>query len=217
MRLAVPSIVLFLAACFTEPPADRVWRCSADKPLCPSGQTCVTDWCVQDGTAMPDLSISDSGGGDMTLRPCADGFPIGTQGVWACRGKFSATTTKASTLCQNRYKVCADGNKLTDAECSAMTLSAFFFAEAPATGPTGTGAKCATGTGPGWGGMWFGCGSTPTGSGGPKSERTATPCRGFPIVSYCDNRNLFFCDLNDGRLDAQRNDEPRNGVLCCPP
>ena len=25
------------------------------------------------------------------------------------------------------------------------------------------------------------------------------------------------CDLNDGHLDKQKNDDARNGVLCCPP
>ena len=217
MRLAVLSLLCWLASCFQEQPADRVWRCSAAEPLCPDGQTCVNDWCVKDGTAMPDLSVMDAATGDMATRPCTDGFPLGTQGVWACKGKFSPTTTKASALCQNGFKLCADGYKLTDAECSSMSLTSFFFAEAPATGNTGLAAKCATATGPGWGSYWFGCGWTPTGTGGPKTERPATACRGLPLISYCDNRNLLFCDLTDGRLDVQKNDEPRNGVLCCPP
>ena len=75
---------------------------------------------------MPDLSVMDAATGDMATRPCTDGFPLGTQGVWACRGKFSPTTTKASALCQNGFKLCADGYKLTDAECSSMSLTSFF-------------------------------------------------------------------------------------------
>ncbi len=217
MRLAVLSALCFVSSCFTEPSADRMWRCSVDQPLCPEGQTCISDWCVKDGTAMPDMSVSDATVADMFKSPCSDGLPIGTQGVWGCRGKFGPATTKASALCLNGYKPCADASKITDAECSATSLTSFFFAEAPAMGNSAAGAKCAVGTGAGWGSLWFGCGWTPVGTGGAKSERTNFPCRSLPIVSYCDNRNLFFCDFNDGRLDAQKNDEPRNGVLCCPP
>ena len=215
MRLAVLSALCFVSSCFTEPSADRMWRCSVDQPLCPEGQTCISDWCVKDGTAMPDMSVSDATVADMFKSPCSDGLPIGTQGVWGCRGRFGPATTKASALCLNGYRLCADGNRVSDAECSSTSLTGFLFAEAPANGPSAAAAKCA-GTGPGWGSMWFGCGWTPVGS-GARSERSATACRSLPIVSYCDNRNLLFCDLNDGRLDAQKNDEPRNGVLCCPP
>jgi hypothetical protein len=109
MRLAVLSAFIGLSfACFTEPSADRVWRCSVEQPLCPDGQTCINDWCTKDGTALPDLIVVDSAVADMSTIPCLDGFPMGTQGVWACRGKFSATTTKASALCLSGYKLCAD-------------------------------------------------------------------------------------------------------------
>ena len=217
MRLAVLSALCFVSSCFTEPSADRMWRCSVDQPLCPEGQTCISDWCVKDGTAMPDMSVSDATVADMFKSPCSDGLPIGTQGVWGCRGKFGPATTKASALCLNGYKLCADGYKVTDAECTSATLIGSFSAEAPATGSNGLLAKCATTTGMGWGSYWFGCGWAVTGVSGPKGERTANPCRNLSLVAFCDNPNLLFCDLNDGRLDAQKNDEPRNGVLCCPP
>ncbi len=214
MRLAVLSAFIGLSfACFTEPSADRVWRCSVEQPGCPDGQTCINDWCTKDGTALPDLSISDAAMfGDMSTIPCADGKPLGTQGVWACRGKFSATTTKASALCLSGYKLCADANRLTDAECSATTLKGFFFGEAPAVGATSLVAKCA-GTGPGWGGLWFGCGAVQDKL---LTERAGVACRGFYQVTYCSNQ-VFFCDNTDGHLDKQRNDDSRNGVLCCPP
>ena len=38
MRLAILSVSCLLTACFTEPSADRVWKCSVDQPLCPEGQ-----------------------------------------------------------------------------------------------------------------------------------------------------------------------------------
>ncbi len=213
MRLAVLSAFLGLSiACFTEPSADRVWRCSVDQPLCPEGQTCINDWCTKDGTALPDLSVVDSTVADMSTLPCQDGFPIGTQGVWACRGKFSATTTKASALCLSGYKLCADAFKITDTECSSSSLKGFYFAEAPATGATGAAVKCA-GVGPSWGGYWFGCGSIQD---KPLTERAAMACRGFFPVSLCYS-SVFVCDFTDGHLDKQRNDDSRNGVLCCPP
>ena len=31
MRLAVLSLLCLFAACFQEPPADRMWRCTVDK------------------------------------------------------------------------------------------------------------------------------------------------------------------------------------------
>ena len=213
MRLAVLSAFLGLSiACFTEPSADRVWRCSVDQPLCPEGQTCINDWCSKDGTALPDLSVVNSTIADMSTLPCQDGFPIGTQGVWACRGKFSASSTKASALCLSGYKLCADANKLTDAECSATTLKGFFFAEAPGTGLGSSSAKCA-GTASNWGGMWFGCGNQQA---QPFTERAGNACRGFYPVSFCSTM-VFVCDFTDGHLDKQKNDDSRNGVLCCPP
>lgn len=212
MRLAVLSAFFGLSvACFTEPSADRMWRCSVEQPLCPEGQTCISDWCTKDGTALPDLAVVDSSVADMSTLPCQDGFPIGTQGVWACRGKFSATTTKASALCLSGYKLCADANKLTDAECSATTLKGFFFAEAPGTGPSSLAAKCA-GTGSNWGAMFFGCGKLQDST---FTERAGAACRGFYPVTFCSP--TFLCDYTDGHLDKQRNDDPRNGVLCCAP
>ena len=215
MRHAVLSLLCLLASCFQEQPADRVWRCSVAQPLCPDGQSCVNDWCVKDGTAMPDLAISDSGV-DMSKFPCSDGFPIGTQGVWACRGKFSPTSVKATALCLNGYKICADGAKLTDAECSSTSLTAFFLAEAPGSGATISATKCSTGTGAGWGSSWFGCGWTPSSS-GLKADRSNFPCRSLPMVLPCDPKNALTCNFSDGRLDAQTNDNAANGVLCCPP
>jgi hypothetical protein len=78
-------------------------------------------------------------------------------------------------------------------------------------GSSQLGAKCA-GTGASWGSMWFGCGSVLD---KPLTERAAMACRGFFPVTFCSN--VFFCDYTDGHLDKQRNDDPRNGVLCCPP
>ena len=111
MRLAVLSLLCLFVACFQEPPADRVWRCSADQPQCPDGQSCVDNWCVKDGTAMPDLAANEDGGTTDMASPCLNGFPIGSKGVWACRGAFNPTGTKASGLClQNGYKLCSDGS-----------------------------------------------------------------------------------------------------------
>ena len=214
MRLAVLSL-LWLSACFTEPPADRVWRCSVDQPLCPQGQMCQNDWCVKDGTATPDLALGLDGMLDMSmLKPCTDGFLLGTQGVWACRGKFSPTTAVAAALCQNGYKLCTDGTKITDAECSNASIKGFFFADVPAQGTTGSFAKCAQG-GSGSGTMWFGCGWY-QGTRLP-SERTQFPCKNLPLITYCDSLNNFTCNFTDLRLDAQKMDDARNGVLCCPP
>ena len=214
MRLAILSLLCLLTACFTEPSADRVWRCSVDQPLCPQGQTCVNDWCAKDGIATPDLASGSDGMLDMSMvKPCVDGFPLGTQGVWACRGKFSPTTTVASSICQNGYKLCADGYRFTDAECSNTALKGFFFGEAPgkSTGPNAV--NCAVGTGAGWGTVWFGCGSV---QGASLTERANLACRGFFPYTLCYN-SIFVCDLNDGHLDKQKNDDARNGVLCCPP
>lgn len=217
MRLAVLSlIVLSSVSCFQEPPADRMWRCTVDKPLCPDGQTCVNDWCVKEGTAQPDLSMIGDGGGTLdltTAKPCQDGFPLGTQGVWACRGKFSPTTLKASSLCQNGYKLCTGGQKVTDAECSSTALTSFFMADVPGSGATISAVKCSTGTGTGWGSAWFGCGWTATAGG---SNRSNFPCLGLPMVLPCDIKNSLTCNFNDGRLDSQTNDDTKNGVLCCP-
>ena len=215
MRLDIRSLLCLLTACFTEPPADRVWRCSVEQPLCPEGQTCVNDWCAKDGIATPDLASSSDGMQDMSMvKPCADGFPLGTQGVWACRGKFSPTTSVATALCQNGYKLCADGSRITDAECSNATIKGFFFADVPAQGSTGSVAKCAQG-GVGNGSMWFGCGWY-QGTRSP-SERTQLPCKNLPLITYCDPLNNFTCNFTDLRLDAQKMDDARNGVLCCPP
>ena len=220
MRLAVLFVlVLSSVSCFQEPPADRMWRCSADKPLCPEGQTCMNDWCVKEGTAQPDMSLMTDGGAipDMTTpKPCQDGFPLGTQGVWACRGAFS-TASPASSLCKNGYKVCSDGNKITDAECSNTSIKGFFFSTLPGQGTTGKFARCvSTPPGTGAGGVWFGCGWY-QGTFGQPTERTDFPCQNLPLVTYCAMQNLFFCNQGDLRLDAQRMDDPRSGVLCCPP
>jgi len=215
MRLAVLSLLCLLVSCFQEQPADRVWRCSVAEPLCPAGQTCVNDWCTKDGTAMPDLATADAGG-DMSKPPCADGFPIGTQGVWACRGTFSPATTPASSICKNGFKLCTDGLKITDSECSNSSVKGFYFADLPAQGTTGMFAKCvATPPGPGAGAYYFGCGSV-IGSTTP-SERTQFPCKGLPLVGYCDNQSLKCNSLTDLRLDAQSGLNAANGVLCCPP
>ena len=213
MRLAILSLLCLLAACFTEPPADRVWRCSVEQPLCPEGQTCVNDWCAKDGIATPDLASGSDGMLDMSmLKPCADGFPLGTQGVWACRGKFSPTTTVASSICQNGYKLCSDGYKLTDAECSNTALKGFFFANQAGEGAV---AKCAMG-GPSAGLEWFGCGWYQSSLSNP-TVRTPTPCKNLPHVILCDPGILFTCNNTDLRLDAQKMEDARNGVLCCPP
>ena len=220
MRFVVLS-VLALVSCFQEQPADRMWRCSIAEPLCPDKQTCVNDWCVADGTTMPDLAGADLGNADLgsavdlAKPPCADGFPIGTQGVWACRGKFSPATPMASSLCQNGYKLCTDGNKVTDAECSSTTVKGFFFADVPAQGTTGAIAKCAMG-GAGSGGMWFGCGSAIGASTPTERVQLGSGCKNMFLVSYCDGR-ILFCNPPDLRLDAQRLENAANGVLCCPP
>lgn len=215
MRLAVLSLLCLHVACFQEPPADRVWRCTVDKPQCPEGQSCVADWCVKDGTAQPDLAVTDGGGNsDMSKPPCTNGFPIGTKGVWACRGAFSPTGTKASSLCLNGYKLCIDGTKLSSAECLDSTLKGFFFADVPAEGSTGSLAKCAMG-GSGSGQMWFGCGDF-QGARTP-SETSAIGCKSFTRMSYCDPGIQFVCNSSDLRLDAQQMNTATNGVLCCPP
>jgi len=211
MRLAVLSLLCLFVACFQEPPADRVWRCTVDKPQCPEGQSCVNDWCVKDGTAMPDIAVA--GNGDMSVIPCSNGSPIGSQGVWACKGAFSPTGTKASALCTNGYKLCADGNKLTDAQCSSAALTGFYFADAPGEGISPQSAKCSVG-GTGAGTVWFGCG---TYQGAAITVRTQFPCRNLSLVTTCDTKSGFICNFADQRLDAQKSDNAANGVLCCPP
>ena len=212
MRLAVLSLLCLLTACFTEPSADRVWRCSVDQPLCPEGQTCVNDWCVKDGTATPDLAMSS----DMLPKaPCTDGFPIGTKGAWACRGKFSPTATKASGLCQNGFKLCTDGFLISDAECSSSSVKGFFFADLPAQGVNTSVAKCVDSIpGVGAGSMWYGCGAV-IGSSSP-TGRTQFPCKNLALATYCDNQTLI-CNMAVLGLDAQRGENAANGVLCCPP
>ena len=165
---------------------------------------------------MPDLATSDGGGGgDMSKTPCTDGFPIGTQGVWACRGTFSPATTPASALCKSGFKLCTDGLKITDAECSSSAVKGFFFADVPAQGATGTLAKCvSTPPASGAGAMWYGCGSVIGGV--TPAERASMACKGLPLVSYCDLKSLT-CNQNDLRLDAQSGLNASNGVLCCPP
>ena len=63
--------------------------------------------------------------------------------------------------------------------------------------------------------MWLvsGCGSV---QGASLTERANLACRGFFPYTLCYN-SIFVCDLNDGRLDKQKNEDARNGVLCCPP
>ena len=211
MRLAVLSLLCLFVACFQEPSADRVWRCSADQPQCPDGQSCVDNWCVKDGTAMPDLVSLDGFSSDMSVSPCTDGFPIGTKGAWACRGKFSSGTMVASALCKNGFKPCRDSSLITNVECSNASLGGFFFADALATGATTATVKCATSTGASWGGAIFGCGWTIQNF----YEVSNFGCRGFFPISLCNATNP--CNFNDGRLDAQSTTDPRNGVLCCPP
>ena len=215
MRLAVLSLLCLFAACFQEQPADRVWRCSADQPQCPEGQSCINNWCVKDGTAMPDLAMSDGGSTDLASPPCLNGFPLGSKGVWACRGAFSPTGSKASALCLNGFKLCVDGSKLTSSDCqNNSTLKGFFFADVPAEGTTGSLAKCAMG-GNGSGQMWFGCGDY-QGARTP-SETSVVGCTSFTRISYCDPGIQFICNSTDLRLDAVRMDNSANGVLCCPP
>ena len=218
MRLAVLSVLALssLSSCFSEPPADRVWRCTTDKPLCPQGQRCVNDWCVQEGTAQPDMSVTADGSGtsDMTTKPCSDGFPIGTQGVWACRGKFSPASP-ASTLCLNGYKPCANASKLTDAECSSTDIKGIFLSTQAAQGSGSAGARCVT-TPPASnaGSMWYGCGWEQSRK---LTERAGMACQGFPLVHFCEIRIGFPCNLGEVRLDLQTNENPQHGVLCCPP
>lgn len=214
MRLAVLSLLCLFGACFQEQPADRVWRCSADQPQCPEGQSCVNNWCVKDGTAMPDLAMSDAGMADMASPPCLNGFPLGTKGVWACRGAFSPTGTKASGLCRNGYKLCTDGSKVTSAECLASSISGFFFADVPGEGAMAALVKCAAG-GNGSGATWFGCGSYVDGR--SPSADSGVGCKNFTRISFCDTAGGFTCNYTDQRLDAQQLDKPANGVLCCPP
>ena len=208
MRLAVLSAFFGLSvACFTEPSADRMWRCSVEQPLCPEGQTCISDWCTKDGTATPDFATADAAEvSDMFRSPCTDGKPLGTQGVWACRGKFSPTTVKASGLCLSGYKLCTDGFKLTAAECSASTPG-FFYADAPAAGSGYATAQC--GSQSVFNSMFYGCGLV-TGS----TKTAGMPCRGLTTIGFC---GALICDLSDGRLDAQQSNDALSGVLCCPP
>lgn len=216
MRVVVLS-VLFLMSCFQEQPADRMWKCSAAEPLCPEKQTCVNDWCVMEGTTTPDLGNVDlMSVGDMAKPPCTDGFPIGTQGVWACRGKFSPTTVLASALCGNGYKLCTDGNKVTDAECSSTAVKGFFFADVPAQGGNGAVAKCATAGGAGAGGMWFGCGAAIGTSVPTERVQPGFGCKNLFLVSYCDGK-ILFCNPPSLSLDSHRQENAANGVLCCPP
>ena len=216
MRLAVLSLLCLLTACFTEPSADRVWRCSVDQPLCPEGQTCVNDWCVKDGTATPDLAMPDLAmSSDMLPKaPCTDGFPIGTKGAWACRGKFSPTATKAAGLCQNGFKLCTDGFLISDAECSSSSVKGFFFADLPAQGVNTSVAKCVDSIpGVGAGSMWYGCGAVIGSS--FATGRTQFPCKILALATYCDNQTLI-CNMAVLGLDAQRGENAANGVLCCP-
>ena len=65
--------------------------------------------------------------------------------------------------------------------------------------------------------MWFGCGWYQN-TFGPQTERPDYPCQNLPLITYCAMQALFFCpQTGDLRLDAQRMDNPVNGVLCCPP
>ena len=216
MRLAVLSLLCLFGACFQEQPADRVWRCSADQPQCPEGQSCINNWCVKDGTAMPDLSLPLDGAWDMIGAPCSDRIAIGSSGVLGCRGKFSPNTTKASALCPSGYRLCTDASKVTDAECSSSSIMGFFFADVSGnwTGPQPP--RCAIAGQAGAGNAFFGCGNI-LGAITP-STTTSTPCKGFSRLTYCNTTTPFYCEATEQlSLDNRRMDDARNGVLCCPP
>ena len=108
MRLAVLSLLCLFVACFQEPPADRMWRCTVDKPQCPEGQSCVNDWCVKDRDGDAGFRHPDGPTGDMI--PLSDGSPIGTKVPGHAR-VLSHLDTKASMICLNGYKLCVIESK----------------------------------------------------------------------------------------------------------
>ncbi len=200
------SAALLLIGCFSTDPGDRRFPCD-ESHGCPPGRICQNNICQLDTAAPLDASTVDQASGDMSVSPCSgNGYPLGSNGVWACLGTFSPAKP-ASSLCVNR-KICNDiRNLVTASEC---TSAPNVLVGVPGNG-SGINASCATASsGPNL--IYFGCGnrSKPT-----KSEPANGPCRGHTMVHFYNADGIIY-NNSSYSVDNQTNNDPNAGVLCCP-
>ena len=200
MRRAVA--VLFLAGCFSTDPGSRRFPCDENHG-CPPGQSCQNKLCQDEAAPLDAAWASDqSVASDLSPTRCAGtGYPVGTKGVWACLGTFSPAKP-ASSLCLNG-KLCSDITGLvTKKECESSP-NGLYGIGGKGSGPDD--AQCANQTSEL--SLWYGCGIR------VNSAAAINPCRGFTQVHSC---STLTCNKMDLSLNAQTNNDPNAGVLCCP-
>lgn len=202
-----------LGACFNPDLSQLTLLCTAERPECPSGQTCINDRCVPlaadlgetdastdastdtDGGTTPDLSLSSG---------CADGSRNAVGVAYACAGAFTAG--KARQLCAPGWRVCTKSAGIDQTACG--TLPGFFIADVPAYFQGNQGNEsCGTG---GQNPLWYGCGSPRTGV-----RMGVQRCQGFIDLLDCRTTGLA-CSTGNFSIDTTANSTATDGILCCP-
>lgn len=202
-----------LSGCFNPDLTNVIYKCTAEKPECPSGHICTDGLCqpVADGSA------DDSGLTDMsTPSGCAGGggIALGTR-AYACPGPFAQG--QAASRCAAGWQLCTDGGLVDQTACNDSTnqkIQGFYAAEVPARkgvleAPTFV--TCGASDLNMDQRLFFGCGKT-------SASILTGSCGGFTRAVYCYMNPNWQCGAGTSppqTLGNVANGAGGDGVLCC--
>lgn len=204
MRSLAWFLLLTCSSCFSPNYDGIVYKCSLEKPGCPTEHQCVDGLCLP----IPDGGAADAGADLAEPGGCRSGAgtKLGAR-AWACPGAFA--TGQASARCADGWAPCTAGAAVDLVACNQ--LPGFFVAERPgyfAMTPD-TSVCTAINSGTGVYRVFYGCGAS-----GPE----ALPCEGFLRVQDCKGAwNCGEVNTTPHTLASvsYAGSPATSGVLCC--
>lgn len=220
MRASAAQFSLLLlalsSACYNPDLSNVVYRCSQEKPGCPSGHVCTDGYCrlSTDAGSSEDAGVAtDASNNDLSpVAPgCADkgGTPLGPR-AYACPGPFE--TGQASKRCASGWRLCTAATDVDQKDCAK--LPGFFVAEVPGSRSVGVMPKdalCAAYDNFNPIRHFFGCGNT----GLSYVHTSSKKCSGFVGVVDCETPWTCGSDFSPQILDNTSYTGASDGVLCC--
>ncbi len=221
--LRVAPLLMLLLSCFNPDLTGVVFTCSAERPECPAGYSCVEGACKAQGDfAMSPSADATSGAADLvTLDPpdlakpsgCASGGGQSVGSAWACGESWDFG--KINTVCASGFAPCTSMDGVDLSACSklprfyVLKLNACLDVSGCASLTPQTIRSCdgnLSGV-PRW---RFGCGAKLS-----TVQDCPLPCGGSSQAFRCLNTiGKYACEsAASAELDANASNQ--YGVLCC--
>lgn len=220
MRASAARLSLLLltlsSACYNPDLSGVVFRCSQEKPGCPSGHVCTDGYCrphADAGLAADAGTAADAGSNDLSpiISGCADkgGTPLGPR-AFACPGPFGLG--QASKRCASGWRLCTGSKDVNQQACAK--LPGFFVAEVAGSRTIAdkpADAFCTPYDTFNQVRHFFGCGNTSL----TYTHISSHMCSGFVGVLSCEAPWNCGTDFSPQTLDNTSQTAASDGVLCC--